>query len=130
MAGVVFVLLVTREDKLPLTIISRCQKLILAEKISPWQSQAERAIWYEQFSALNSQGVLKALALATALEKEKERLEELLYDVALFFRVSLGRIRCARIILDSLRYLKRRANFKVTLDVMCLKLASDLEGQR
>jgi hypothetical protein len=59
--------------------------------------------------------------LSAALEKEKERIEDLLYDLSYSVRHDA---RSARIILDTLRFIKRRANLKLSLDVMCLKLGS------
>jgi len=122
--GVVFVLLVEREDKLPATICSRSQKILFAEKIEKWQKNPERDPFYQELKNIHrktkSGGLLK---LSVALAKEKENIEALLYDLSYFARYELRNTQYARIILDSLRYIKRRANLKLALDTMCLKLA-------
>ncbi|MFH1347391.1 MAG: hypothetical protein ABIH22_01745, partial [Candidatus Margulisiibacteriota bacterium] len=64
------------------------------------------------------------LQLSIKMQKEKEKIEDLLYDLAYFVRHELLDARAARIILDTLRFIKRRANLKLALDVMCLRMAN------
>ena len=120
--GVVFVLLVEREDKLPKTILSRCQKIVFAEKLEKWERNVAGKHFYEELKTISQKKVHELLAFSTTLSKEKERIEDLLYDLSYFARHELVNVRYARIILDSLRYIKRKANLKLTLDLMCLKL--------
>jgi hypothetical protein len=61
--------------------------------------------------------------LSARLEKEKERLEELLYELAFCAREELGSVALVRVLLEGIKNLKRKANLKLTLDVMCLKLS-------
>ena len=79
---------------------------------------------------INPDGILALLNFSAKLEKEKERIEELLYDLAFFARHELFDARRARVVLDGLRFLKRKANLKLALDVMCLRLgrAAALSG--
>lgn len=121
--GVVFVLLVEREDKLPDTIHSRCQKIIFSEESKDWQPDPGLNSFYADLKNIDKKGVPELLQLSTKLGKEKEKIENLLYDLAYFVRYELVDARAARIILDTLRFIKRRANSKLALDVMCLRLA-------
>ncbi|MDD5382574.1 MAG: hypothetical protein PHH60_02850 [Candidatus Margulisbacteria bacterium] len=123
--GVVFILLAEREDKLPATILSRCQKVIFEDKLIAWRPSPELNPFYEEIKKAGGRGPLELLGLSARLEKEKERLEDLLYDLAYFARYELADSRLARIILDTLRYIKRKANLKLALDVMCLKLGGE-----
>ena len=123
--GVVFVLLAEREDKIPATIASRCQKIIFSEKRVDWKPERSLDPFYAELRNINKKGALELLQLSAKLGKEKERIEELLYELSYFARHELWDTRSARIILDTLRYIKRRANLKLALDVMCLKLGEN-----
>lgn len=125
--GVVFILLAEREEKLPGTILSRCQRVIFSDKNEKWQPKVERAGFYKEIKGIKQKKIKELLELSAKIEAEKERIEELLYDLALFVHEELSDIRSVRIILDSLRYIKRRANLKLTLDLMCLKLSAKVE---
>ncbi|MEA3493783.1 MAG: hypothetical protein U9R38_05300 [Candidatus Margulisiibacteriota bacterium] len=118
--GVVFVLLVERDDRLPATIHSRCQRIIFPEKVVTWEADPELKSFYKELEMIDQKSVFRFSGI---LEKEKERIEDLLYNLVYFSRYQLGKIEFARIILDGLRYIKRRSNLKLTLDVMCLRLA-------
>lgn len=119
--GVVFVLLAEREDRIPTTILSRCQRIVFAEKVQEWEPNSEFEPFYDEMRFLAGRGTQELLKLSAALAKEKERIEDLLYDLSFSVREDACR---ARIILDTLRFIKRRANLKLSLDVMCLKLGS------
>lgn len=121
--GVVFVLLAEREDRLPATILSRCQKIIFPEKVGDWKLDRDSNPFYDELKNINKKGLLELLQLSSKLEKEKERIEDLLYELSHFARYELFDIRSARIILDTLRYIKRKANLRLALDVMCLRLS-------
>jgi DNA polymerase III gamma/tau subunit len=120
--GVVFVLLADREDRIPETIVSRCQKIIFSEKSMGWEPDHTNKQFYEELKNVNQKGIRDLLNFSAKLEKEKERIEELLYDLVFFARHELFDARLARVVLDGLRFLKRKANLKLTLDVMCLRL--------
>ena len=120
--GVVFVLLAEREDKIPATMLSRCQKIIFSEKVEDWKADHALNPFYEELRNITKKGVREQLQLSAKLEKERERMEDLLYDLSHFARQELLDVRSARIILDTLRYIKRKANLKLALDVMCLNL--------
>jgi len=119
--GVVFALLAEREDRIPPTIVSRCQKIVFAEKAQEWEPKAEFDPFYDKFRSLGDKGALDLLKFSADLHKERERIEDLLYDLSFSAR---GDARRARIILDTLRFIKRKANLKLSLDVMCLRLGS------
>ncbi len=119
--GVVFVLLAEREDRIPKTIVSRCQKIVFAEKAQEWEPNPEFELFRSELRALGNKGTLELLKLSGALEKERERIEDLLYDLSCSVRHDA---RSARIILDTLRFIKRKASLRLSLDVMCLKLVN------
>lgn len=121
--GVVFILLADREDKIPATIISRCQRLIFPEPAQQWQQKPANSQLYGEIKGVRKLSRLELFKLAARLEKEKERLEELLYDLAHFVRHELLDSGATRVILEALYRLKRRANARLVLDLMCLKLA-------
>jgi DNA polymerase III delta prime subunit len=121
--GVVFILLVDREDKIPVTIVSRCQRLIFPEPEQEWQQKPANSQLYGEIKGIKKCSRLELFKLAARLEKEKERLEELLYDLAYFVRHELLDIGATRVILEALYRLKRRANARLVLDLMCWKLA-------
>lgn len=121
-AGVVFVLLVEREDLLPATILSRCQKIIFEEALGEWQPKAEWENFYAELKNLKRKSILELFDFSAKMEKEKERIEELLYDLVFFAKQELRDLRVVRILLEAAKNLKRKANFKLTLDVACLKL--------
>lgn len=119
---VVFVLLVEREDRLPATIASRCQKIVFGEKFKRWEPNPEFAAFYEELKSVRSKSVIELFELSSRLEKEKERIEELLYDLALFAKEKIGNLGMVRILLEAVKNVKKRANLKLTLDNLCLKI--------
>jgi DNA polymerase III delta prime subunit len=126
-AGVVFILLAEREDKLPSTILSRCQRVLFSDKNEKWEPKQELAKFYKEIKGIKGKKIKELLELSSEFEREKERIESLLYDLALFVYQELSDVGSVRIILDSLRHIKRRANLKLTLDLMCLKLSGKIE---
>jgi hypothetical protein len=120
---VIFILLVEREDRIFPTIASRCQKVIFGEQYKPWQARPELAEFYDALKSVKRFSILESFGLSARLEKEKERLEELLYELAFCAREELGSVALVRVLLEGIKNLKRKANLKLTLDVMCLKLS-------
>jgi DNA polymerase III, delta subunit len=126
---VVFILLVEREDRIFPTIASRCQRIIFGEQYRPWQAKPELAEFYDALKSVKRLSVIELFGLSARLEKampagrqEKERLEELLYELAFCAREELGNAALVRVILEAVRNLKKRSNVRLALDVMCLKL--------
>ncbi|NQT30265.1 MAG: hypothetical protein HQ596_06810 [Candidatus Saganbacteria bacterium] len=117
--GVVFILLAEKRDKLLPTILSRCQKIVFPEESGEWEMGQANPFYMD----LKDIKKTKPLELSRKIEKEKKKIDELLYDLVHFARYELRDVSSARIILDTLRYIKRRANLKLALDVMCLRLA-------
>lgn len=122
-SGVVFVLIAEREEKLPETIISRCQKIIFPETLDEYQEKEELIPFYEELKNLKKKSIVEILGFSTKLHKEKERIEDLLYDLVSYSKHRLNSTKFSRLILDAIRAIKKRANLKLALDVMCLKLA-------
>jgi len=121
-AKVVFILLVEREDRIFPTIASRCQKIIFGETVSGWQAKPEFAEFYDELKQVKRKSIVELFGLSARFEKEKERLEELLYDLSFFAKEELGNVALVRVLLEAVKNLKKKANLKLTLDVMCLKL--------
>ncbi|MFA5112998.1 MAG: hypothetical protein WC529_01745 [Candidatus Margulisiibacteriota bacterium] len=125
---VVFILLVERDDRLPATIASRCQRIVFGEQPRQWERKAEFAEYYEAIKSARRLGILEQLELATRLGKEKTaeegigRVEALLYDLAFFAREELKDVKLVRVLLDGIKHLKKKASVKLALDNMCLRL--------
>lgn len=119
---VVFILLVGKPDKIMPTIASRCQKILFGEKLVKWEPKPEMAGWYEELKQVKKKSVIELFALSAKLEKEKEQIETVLYDLAIFAKESLGDIKITRSLLDAVKNIKKRANFKLALDVACLRM--------
>jgi DNA polymerase III delta prime subunit len=119
---VVFILLVEREDRIFPTIASRCQKIIFGEQYRPWRARPELAEFYQALKSAGRLSIPELFGLSGRLEKEKERLEELLYELAFCAREELGSAALVRVLLEAVRDLKKRSNVRLTLDVMCLQL--------
>ncbi|MBN2058731.1 MAG: hypothetical protein JW782_08035 [Candidatus Saganbacteria bacterium] len=120
--GVVFILLCEREDKLPATISSRCQRVLFPEDVVEWRPKDEWQTLCKELNSLAKKNTAELLSLSGKLAKEKERIEDVLYELASYSRYQLNRADLARIVLDTLRFIKRRANLRLALDVMCLKM--------
>lgn len=121
-AKVIFILLVEREDRIFPTIASRCQKIIFGEMAGRWQARPENAEFYGELEQVKRKSIVELFGLSARFEKEKERLDELLYDLAFFAKEELGNVALVRVLLDAAKNLKKKANLKLTLDIMCLKL--------
>jgi DNA polymerase III delta prime subunit len=120
--GVVFILLIEREGRLPETIKSRCQKIIFEERQKGWEAKAEYSSFYEELKNYRQKNIIEQLDFSGRLEKEKERIEELLYDLVRFSEQELSNIKMARLLLETVKKLKKKANLKLALDVAALSL--------
>lgn len=122
-AGVVFVLLVERQERLPATIYSRCQRIVFGEnKESPVLRVTDYEPVCESLALTAKKSIVDRLLFAKELEKTKDKLEDTLYALATYAKEEIKNIHIARVVLDSIKKLKRKANVKLTLDLMCLKL--------
>jgi len=120
--GVVFILLVERDDRLPNTIMSRCQRVIFGEEARPPLANEDFAHFRLDLKKVREKGVLELLDFSARLEKEKERLEELLYDLVYYAHEELKDARLCRILLETIKNIKRYVSSKLALDVACLKM--------
>lgn len=119
---VVFVLTVEREERLPGTVLSRCQKLLFGESPEAWRPDPELEYFYHALRGIKGKGVVEILEFSSRLEKERERIEALLYDLIFYAKNEMGNIKWVRILLDAAKNIKKKANLKLALDVACLKL--------
>lgn len=121
--NVVFILLVEREDRILPTIASRCQKIIFGEAAFQWLRRPEFDNFYADLKGIGRKNVVELFEFSARLEKEKERLEELLYDLTFFARQELNDLKLARALLAGIKNLKKKANVKLALDCLCLKMS-------
>jgi len=119
--GVVFILLVEREDQLPLTIVSRCQKVIFGEDGLVWEPNPEFGSFYLEMRKIREKSIIEIFGLASSLEKEKEKIEPLLYDLVFFARYELKNLKLVRVLLEAIKNIKKKANLRLTLEVALLK---------
>jgi DNA polymerase III delta prime subunit len=112
--GVVFILIANREEGLPQTILSRCQKVAFPEA-APTISDETR----EMFKQLK----LKPYDLVGNSRRLLgcEDAEELVTGLFTLFAEE-GKTREARVSLDILKGIKRRANRKLALDLLGVRL--------
>ncbi len=119
---VVFILLLEREDRLPGTVVSRCQKVLFGEREKKWEPDPAREPFYAQLKQVRRKTILELFELSAEFETQKENIEALLYDLIYFAKEELRDLKMVRTMLDAARNIKKRANFKLTLDSMCLKM--------
>lgn len=120
--GVVFILLIEREDSVPLTIASRCQKIVFGEKFEQWSPKPEFDAFYSDLKEIKKKNVLELFELSSRLEKEKERIEALLYDLVIFAKEELKDLKIVRVLLETAANIKRKASLKLALDLACLRM--------
>ena len=105
-----------------MTIASRCQKIIFGEASKAWQPNPEFTPFYDELKNLRGKNALELLGLSSRLDKQKDKIEDLLYSLVFFAKQELKNLKMVRILLDTIKNLKKKASFKLALDVMCLKL--------
>ncbi|MFH1389436.1 MAG: AAA family ATPase [Candidatus Margulisiibacteriota bacterium] len=120
--GVIFILLVERDDRLPNTILSRCQRVIFGEDPRPPELNEGFAHFRLDLKGIRKKGPLELLDFSARLEKEKEQLEELLYDLVYYAHEELRDAKLSRILLETIKNIKRYVSAKLALDVACLKM--------
>lgn len=120
--GVVFILLVERAERIPETIKSRCQKIVFEERQKEWEANPEYSLFYEGIKERRKKSFLEQLEFSARLEQQKEKIDDLLYDLVLFARHDLGSHKLARLLLDTAKNLRKKANLRLALDVLCLKM--------
>jgi DNA polymerase III delta prime subunit len=113
---VLFILTTCREDYLPRTVISRCQKIIFTN------SQEEEI---EGKVTLPARQMAALLAFSKELAADKETLLQKLYSLALGL-FSSKKYADSKIVLETVKDIKRKANKKIALDYMALRLAGSL----
>lgn len=119
---VLFVLLVERLERLPETVVSRCQKIVFGEIPGAWQPNPEFDSFYADVQNIKGKNILELFELSARLEKERERIEALLYDLVFYAKKELNNIGQVRLLLEAVKNLKKKGNFKLTLEVLCLRM--------
>jgi len=115
---ILFILITSAEDALPLTIISRCQKIIFAEV----ETEVKPEEWINQeFKNLKSKDLVDLLKLSEMLSQHKAEIEDLLYGLVCKYRSEFN-LKAVKALMETIKSIKKRANLRLSLDLMCLKL--------
>ncbi len=113
--NVLFILVTDREHSLPPTISSRCQKVVFSSE--PAAEAEDGGITGRKAHELLS----SSTALYEAMDGERDRIGSSLRSMMVRYAAS-GDARCARIVMDTFKDIKRMANPKISLDRMALKI--------
>lgn len=115
---ILFILITAKEDALPKTIISRCQKINFANPDLDGLN--------EEIELLEKNDVRSALNYSKNLS-ECDLVEKKLYKLAAHYRnIHLPAHSLA--VLDCAKAIKKHANLKLALDVMALRLSGNCNG--
>ena len=113
--NVVFILLSEREGALPKTILSRCQKIIFEESSPELPSEETMAL----FNKINN-NEFHYIELSQTLSEAKNPKEILQHFFTLYTEAK--KAKQAREVLETLKGIEKRANQKLALDLLSLKL--------
>jgi len=113
-ARVIFILVCHREEGLPATILSRCQKVIFPE--GDLEIDKEAQVFYQQLNVRPFNFIRNTQSLS-----EAENLESVLEGLFGLYAQD-QRFRSARQVLNALKGIKRRANPKLVVDLLGLNL--------
>ena len=128
--NIVFVLLAASDVGIPQTLISRCQKTLFAESLSQSPENNEGEIrgeveWiYNELHSISQKDITRVLKLSSRIDEYGEDVEGVLESLmSRFWSTKSGSLcRPVKIILQALAAIKKRANVRLALDVMCLRL--------
>jgi DNA polymerase III gamma/tau subunit len=123
--NIVFLLLAASDVGIPQTVLSRCQKIVFSEPADQAE-QYEDVEWvYDELLKISRHDVNAMLRLSSRIVEHGD-------DAAGMLEVLMSRLwredtssrssRLVGIVLQALSAIKKRANTKLALDVMCLKL--------
>lgn len=113
---ILFILITAKEDALPKTIISRCQKINFANPDSD--------VLNEKIGLLKKSDIRSALNFSKNLS-ECDSVEKNLYQLAKHYSKN-HMPSYSLAVLDCVKALKKHANLKLALDVMSLRLSGNL----
>lgn len=113
--NVVFILIANREGNLPKTILSRCQKILFEESTLEKPSDESHAI----FNRINDRS-LDFIDMSQVLSELKE--PKLILQEFFSLYTEARQIKEAKAVLETLKGIERRANQKLALDLLSLKL--------
>ena len=125
-ANIVFILLASNDVGIPKTVISRCQKILFSE-ISDvvCETDADVEEIYSKLLGLSPRTIPEALNMAEGLYNQKDDLDGTLESLLCRLANDGGitsQWRKFSIVLSALSSIKKRANQRLALDVMCLKI--------
>jgi len=130
--GVVFLLLATSDTGIPRTIISRCQKVLFGEEEAALEGEGNiehRTEMLEFVQEISSAGLdlNKRLSLSARLASDRDSIEGKLDLLAeeLWKKKMPSSTRDVSAVIGALSCIKKRANLRLAIDVMCLSLGEN-----
>ena len=132
--NIVFLLLAESEVGLPKTIMSRCQKIIFGELPANAGVESgiadEVEILYGELKKAPKSDIVKLLDVSSKIIGEGVDVELTLESLASRFWDREGRAyEAVRAVLNALSAVKKRANSRLAVDCMCLKLGEILSDK-
>jgi len=126
--GIVFVLISASDVGVPLTLVSRCQKIIFVEGSQGESSEADSDWIRREISG----DTVKMLKLSSRIARESEDVPAQLSSLMRSMWKSGGPAsrRAVSAVSRALSSIKRRANIKLALDVMCLRLGEVFDVEK
>lgn len=125
---VVFILVTSKEEAIPKTIISRCQRIIFGEMQVPLKkSQDQDDLFLSRVDSIDKRGIVEILELSKELSSEGEMVENILNRLLMMYRERIikdnsGNLEHVKIILNTLKGIQKNANKRLALDNMLLKI--------
>ncbi len=131
LSQIVFILVTSKEDSIPKTIVSRCQRIIFGLfDMQHGKDEKFDGSFLERAMSIGNMDIVETLNLSSELLEESENIEKILNRLLLSYRervirangkkdTDLSRIKT---ILKALRGIEKNANKRLALDNMFLKL--------
>jgi DNA polymerase-3 subunit delta' len=118
--GTVFILLVEMVTRVLPTIASRCQKVFFAEE-NKILEELSKDSWVTSLNSIKNKSIFERLGFSEKLYEQKESLIEILYNLAFYYKETLNH-QNTRLILESIKNIRKNANLKLTLNCLCLSI--------
>ena len=126
---VLFILLASHKEGIPKTLISRCQKITFGESETPLQAgEGSDEIFLGIVDSISNRKIVEVLQQSYKLSQEGEDIENILNRLLWIQRKKAlkdsdnGYSDRIKIVLNTLKSLKKNANKRLALDNMLLKL--------
>jgi len=129
--SVVFILVTSREDAIPKTIISRCQKIIFGySEDKDLADNGDYDLSLNKLVSIGEMDVVETIAFSNELVRQGEDLDNILNKLLWIYRKEIvgpkknkdADIQRIRAVLAALKAIKKNSNKRLALDNMLLKL--------